>query len=185
MKSSKIMIIRHGEKPADAGFPRGVTDHGLKDNESLSVKGWQRAGALAVLFAPTYGPLQNDKIATPDHMFAPGIGRHSNSKRSEQVISILADKLEQKVNTKFIKGDEVEVAKKAMKCGGTVLIAWEHVNIHLIANEIMGNTTSVPQSWPGKRYDLIFVFDYDEEKDAYVFSQTTQMVLPGDKDTTI
>jgi hypothetical protein len=49
----------------------------------------------------------------------------------------------------------------------------------------MGDTTSVPQSWPGKRYDLIFVFDYDEEKDAYVFSQTTQMVLPGDKDTTI
>jgi hypothetical protein len=178
------MIIRHGEKPANSGFPVGVTHHGKKDEESLSIRGWQRAGALAVLFAPSHGQLQNAALVTPSHMFAPGIGKHSNSKRSAQVISVLADKLGIEIETKYLKGEESKVAKKAMKAGGTVLIAWEHTNIHLIANKIMGGDY-VPQEWPGDRYDIIYVFDYDEVTDSYVFSQVPQMVISGDKPTTI
>jgi hypothetical protein len=184
MKSSKIMIIRHGEKPANSGFPVGVTHHGKKDEESLSIRGWQRAGALAVLFAPSHGELQNAFLATPDHMFAPGIGKHSNSKRSAQVISVLADKLELEIETKYLKGDEKKVAKKAMKAGGTVLIAWEHTNIHLIANKIMG-CELVPQEWPGDRYDIVYVFDYDVNSDSYIFTQVPQMIISGDQPTTI
>jgi hypothetical protein len=43
----------------------------------------------------------------------------------------------------------------------------------------------VPQEWPGDRYDIIYVFDYDEVTDSYVFSQVPQMVISGDKPTTI
>jgi hypothetical protein len=184
MKASKIMIIRHGEKPSKQLYPRGVDQYGIKDSSSLIIKGWQRAGALAVLFAPPNGIVLNDKLATPQHLFAPGVGKHSNSKRSEQVISVLAEKIGVKINTKHLKGEEEKVAEKAMQCDGTVLIAWEHDNIHLIANVILGDE-SAPQAWPEKRFDVIFVFDYDEASEKYVFSQTTQMIMPGDKLTAI
>ena len=55
MSTSKIMIIRHAEKPPDSGGPFGVTAGGEKDAESLIIQGWQRAGALACLFAPRAG----------------------------------------------------------------------------------------------------------------------------------
>ena len=44
---SKIIVIRHAEKP-DA-TDEGVTPHGAGDKESLIVRGWQRAGALVAL----------------------------------------------------------------------------------------------------------------------------------------
>lgn len=184
MKTKKIIIIRHGEKPSDKLYPRGIDASGIKDEESLIVKGWQRAGALAVLFDPPNGVVLNDKIAKPSHMFAPGLGKHSPSKRSEQVISVIAEKLGVKINTSCLKGEEEKVAKKAMKCGDVALIAWEHNAIHDIVNAILGDE-SAPQAWPEKRFDIIFVLDYDEVNDKYVFSQTTQMIMPGDKPTTI
>jgi len=179
MKASKIMIVRHGEKPADKGVPKGVTYQGEKDTEALSVRGWQRAGALSVLFAPSYGPLQNTKLATPTKLIAPGVGPHSPSERSEQVISVLAGKIGLTIDTKYLKGDEKKVAKLAMKSDGIVLIAWEHTNIHFIANKIMGEPV-VPQAWPEDRFDIVYVFDYDAITDSYVFSQVPQMVLSGD-----
>jgi hypothetical protein len=46
------MLIRHAEKPAKDGAPFGVNRKGLRSKEALAVRGWQRAGALATLFAP-------------------------------------------------------------------------------------------------------------------------------------
>ena len=45
--ASQIMLIRHGEKPPHAPPPHGVSAHGERDTESITVRGWQRAGALA------------------------------------------------------------------------------------------------------------------------------------------
>lgn len=184
MKATKIMIIRHGEKPSNELFPRGVDVHGIKDSDSLIVKGWQRAGGVAVLFDPPGGIVLNDKLAKPQHLFAPKFGKHKHSKRSEQVLSVLADKIGVKVDTSIDKGDETKMAHHAMHCEGIVLIAWEHENIHLISNVITGDE-STPQGWPSNRFDIVFVFDYDEETKSYKFSQTTQMIMPGDKPTII
>ena len=52
MAARKIMVIRHAEKPDDAGTIFGITIEGHQDSEELSVRGWQRAGALATFFAP-------------------------------------------------------------------------------------------------------------------------------------
>jgi hypothetical protein len=65
---TKIMVIRHAEKPDDTH--QGVTAHGDQDKESLIVRGWQRAGALAALFDPTNGPLQNANLAVPKTIYA-------------------------------------------------------------------------------------------------------------------
>jgi len=52
MPAQKIMIIRHAEKPEHHG-PRGVDENGNEDKESLTVRGWQRAGALVQFFGPS------------------------------------------------------------------------------------------------------------------------------------
>ena len=60
-----IYVIRHGEKPADPPTPTappsppfGVDINGNQSIHSLLPRGWQRSGALAVLFAPALGPPQ-------------------------------------------------------------------------------------------------------------------------------
>jgi broad specificity phosphatase PhoE len=51
MAPARIMFIRHAEKPVDGGDD-GVTPKGHADPESLTPRGWQRAGALARFFQP-------------------------------------------------------------------------------------------------------------------------------------
>ena len=41
------MVIRHAEKPDDAGTISGIDVNGNQNREELTVRGWQRAGALA------------------------------------------------------------------------------------------------------------------------------------------
>jgi hypothetical protein len=184
-KTIKIMIVRHAEKPAAAGAPFGIDGSGNQDAESLIVAGWQRAGALAVLFAPSHGALQNPALATPEFLFASSIAKHSSSERPQETITPLAAKLGLTINTDALKGQETDVAKAAMTCGGFALIAWEHENIPLIANAILGNSTTAPQSWPGTRFDLVWVFDLNRASASYVFSQVPQQLLAGDLPTVI
>ena len=81
MPPSKVMLIRHGEKPADDGSMHGVDEAGRADANELSVRGWQRAGALARLFVPRAGTLEAP-LETPNRLYAPGPSPASPSKRS-------------------------------------------------------------------------------------------------------
>lgn len=183
MKAKKIMIVRHAEKPADSGAPYGVDVNGNQDSESLIPRGWQRAGALAAFFDPADGKLQNAGIAIPQHLYASGVGKHSNSLRPQQTITPLSEKLGIKIDSQYKKGDDADMIKDAMKCDGIVLIAWEHQDIPQIANLILDNSTTVPQTWPGDRFDIVWIFDL--QNDVYVFSQVPQRLLAGDGDTVI
>jgi hypothetical protein len=51
MTTDRIMFIRHAEKPRVDVAIRLEAD-GTADPESLTVRGWQRAGALARFFCP-------------------------------------------------------------------------------------------------------------------------------------
>jgi len=177
------MLIRHAEKPADPPPPHGVTQHGDHDDQSLTVTGWQRAGALACFFAPTAGPLQSPLLSTPAVVFAavPGSSgsEESQSRRPVETVTPLAEKLGLAIDTDFTKGQEAQVAEAAMAQGGAVLICWQHKDLHLIANQILGNDTTAPQQWPGDRYDVVWAFDLQADG-RYAFAQVPQLLLEGD-----
>src|SRR5271168_4858029 len=71
---SKIMIIRHAEKPPDSPNTKGPWDVQANGQpgggKSLIVPGWQRAGALNAFFAPYKSKPANSEIETPHHIYA-------------------------------------------------------------------------------------------------------------------
>lgn len=183
-KATKIMVIRHAEKPVDTDS-KGVLSSGEEDPESLIVQGWIRAGALACLLAPAREPIQNPDLAQPQFLYASEIGRHSNSKRPQQTITPLSEKLSLSINTDYLKGLEKEMVANALTCDGVVLICWEHQDIPTIANQILGNATTAPQQWLGSRFDLIWIFDLNPTSGTYSFKQVPQCLLKGDLSTFI
>ena len=50
-----ILIIRHAEKPGGTWPGPGLTSEGKEDEKSLVLRGWERAGAWAVLFGTSLG----------------------------------------------------------------------------------------------------------------------------------
>jgi hypothetical protein len=181
-KAPKIMIIRHAEKPA--GKVAGVDEAGESSGHHLSVRGWQRAGALACLFAPAQGPLQNPLLAKPAFIFASAAAtdpepRDTKSRRSEETVTPLAQLIGVDINLTFSKGEERELAEAAKACHGPVLIAWRHEGIPGIAKYILGAEVA-PQSWPKDRFDVVFVLTLNPLDGTYSFAQVVQRVLAGD-----
>ena len=68
---------------------------------------------------------------------------------------------------------------------GSRSICWQHELIPTIANVIVGNETTVPQSWPGDRFDVVWIFDLDTSSSSYSFSQVPQCLLAGDSPASI
>src|SRR5664279_6412683 len=160
--ASTIMIIRHAEKPPEppaAPPPFGVMVDGTQDDRSLSVRGWQRAGALVSLFVPSRpGP---SSIKAPQFIYAvkvdgddekprdpAGVRIGTKGKRSQQTVAPIAEKLRSTatLNFTFDKGDEAAMIASAMACPGVVLICWVHENIPRIASLLPASpTTPVPE----------------------------------------
>ena len=179
----KIMIIRHAEKPGESGMPYGVNADGEIDKESLTTRGWQRAGALVVLFDPASGPLQSPELAKPDVLYAAIVAPHAKSERPTETITPLRQRLKIELNVggKFTKGQEADVAKAALASQGTVLICWQHEDIPTIAGNLPLSNGPVPREWPGDRFDLVWVFDLQSAAKKYTFSEVPQNLLHGDQ----
>ena len=184
--ATKIMIIRHAEKPTTTPPPptNGVTITGQQDKDSLIPRGWQRAGALVPLFAPSRGPLQNSELETPQFLYATSTS-DTEGNRPEETITPLAQKLNLTPNESFSKTQSAQAATSAMNCNGVVLISWPHGQIPNLCSPIplsSNNKNPIPTSWPSDRFDMVFVFDLDTSSKTlgYTFSQVPQLLLDGD-----
>jgi hypothetical protein len=118
-----IYIIRHGEKAADPADvapgqspsppapPFGVDVQGNQDLHSLLPRGWQRSGALAVLFDPATGPFQAG-LQTPATLLSPSYGDASKTAehRTYQTIEGLSDRLGLAIVSAYAEGDEPQLA---------------------------------------------------------------------------
>jgi len=179
---NKIMLIRHAEKPA--ADISGVSEHGNEDPDELSVRGWQRAGALVRYFAPFGGKFAHPTLATPGLVFAAAPTDHAKSLRSKHTAKPLADFLQTPLNLDHSKGDEKAVAKAALSVAGPVLIAWEHRAIPEIAKHICNDSLPYPKQWPDERFDMVLVFDRSADNQPWTFTQIPQLLLAGDSQTT-
>ena len=185
MSANKIMIIRHAEKPDDAGGVSGVSLQGSQDTEDLTPRGWQRSGALVRFFAPFEQGFGSAVLSLPDSIFASAVASHSKSFRPQHTVLALAEFLGKQIHTGHAKGNEVELVQEVVSTPGNILIAWEHEAIPFIANQIVGDTSTCPQSWPGERFDLVWVLHRPSGNDPWVFAQVAQLLLSGDRSNLI
>jgi hypothetical protein len=176
----KIMVIRHAEKPSSTAPPYGVTIEGEREKESLSVRGWQRAGALAGFFAPSNGSFSDASLAEPQFLYASKPTKRNGSRRPIETIAPLAEKLAIRINSHFPKLESEDMLEEVFSCAGVVLVCWQHEFIPTIANDILGNKTTAPQDWPEDRFDMVWVFDKDPATGHYSFQQVPQNLLMGD-----
>jgi broad specificity phosphatase PhoE len=184
-KATKIMLLRHAEKPAKDGSPYGVTRKGDQSKESLEVRGWQRAGALASLLAPANGHFQHAALATPRFLYASKPLRRKGSRRPVETITPLAEKLGINIHTDYARYEFDEMVEEVFSCRGVVLICWQREYIPEIAAHILNRDDIVPRAWPENRFDLIWVFDLDHSGTGYKFRQIPQKLLRGDLITPI
>ena len=177
MAPRRILIIRHAEKPHQPPCENddGVKRSGAIDQESLTVLGWQRAGAL-VRFFTSQGDL------SPDVIFAAGVGEASPSRRPKQTVMPLADWLGIKIHDTHLKDDIKPLIDDVMGRSGIVLISWEHHRIPDVV-ALLPHTPVAPAKWPDERFDMVWVLDGDGE--GWKFSQIPQMLLAGDLDKPI
>jgi hypothetical protein len=176
MPCDKIMLIRHAERPDPEN--RGVALDGHKDKESLTVRGWQRAGALVRFFAPNDARPANSALARPQILFACKADSKDPSLRPQHTLLPLSDLLQVEFNRHYFEGEEKALVRKVLESPGPALVAWKHITMHVIANLILGDKTTAPQHWPFSCYDIVWVFD--RRDDAWTFSQIPQLLLPGD-----
>ena len=168
-----IYIIRHGEKPEEPAHRRsapansGVDYQGNQDEHSLLPRGWQRSGALAALFDPTWGPLRPG-LRVPRMLVSPSYGERSKAgrHRTHQTISGISERLGIAIAADFAQGQEPELA---------AALATALPLVH---------DTVIPKAWPADRFDVIWAFTL-VASDAYSFAQVPQLLLSGDRDTVI
>jgi hypothetical protein len=176
--ASKIMVIRHAEKPNS--LDGGVSPTGVRDKTSLSVKGWQRAGALGVLFSPP-GIAGQPALAVPRFLFASVV----SSQRPVQTIVPLSRKLNLSI-TGGRRGEEKKLVEQASSCDGPVLISWQREQIPELAKLLLKGSPDEgkhPTFWPQDRFDLTWVFEL--QSGIYRFQQIPQCLLAGDSDSPI
>ena len=180
MPATKIMLIRHAEKPDDTDG--GVDTKGKPDKHDLIVRGWQRAGALVQFFANPRDP--NGPIKPPATIFATEPGTGSESERPLHTVTPLAKFLNLNIDSTIAEGSEDALVKAAVAANGVVLVAWHHEKIPAIANLILQNQ-SAPQKWPGDRFDVVWIFTRAAANAPWTYSQTPQLLLSGDSPNVI
>ena len=178
----KIMIIRHAEKHQHGIHDRGVTEDGRPAHHELTVRGWQRAGALVSYFAPHNAPPKDSPIQTPHSIFASNATKQSPSLRAMHTAGPLAAALGIAVNHDFAEDQEPALAAAVMTAPSPVLIVWHHGHIARLVKEIAGQQVKCPLHWPDERFDLVWILEsHPAHGGGWRFSQCTQCLLPDDR----
>ena len=144
-KNLKIVIIRHGEKPADK------SDGG----DNLSCQGQSRALQLPAVLIK--------KIGKPDYTYVPALKLDKNTAHSRmfQTVTPFAIKYDLTINSKYDESEPNDVAKSVLKKSGTVLMVWEHSAIPDLATALGVDN---PPKWKGADFDSMWILTYPSGK---------------------
>ncbi len=178
---SKLMIIRHAEKPAPDGTPPyGLDPDGQHDADALLVRGWQRAGALARFFAPRDGAMPVAGLLRPTFLVAAASTHAHPSQRAGLTLAPLAELTGLVPDSTFGPDQETDAAASILRRSGVGLVAWEHKRIVDLIGALTGGTVQGPH-WSKHRFDMVLVLD--REGASWRLNQVPQMLLAGDATT--
>ena len=136
-KNLKVVIIRHGEKPADG--------------DNLSCQGQNRALLLANVL--------HQKIKVPDYTYVPALktDKATTHSRMFQTVTPFAVKYNLTINSKYGGNDFAALSKSVFKKTGTVLMVWNHSEIPELAKALGVNS---PPDWAQADFDSIWMITY-------------------------
>ncbi len=172
----KIMVIRHAEKPDDAGRERGVDEHGIEDSRGLTVRGWQRAGALVRFFAPVQGCWHHPALEKPSAVFA--VKPNASSRRPLLTAQPLASELGLPIDARFASQEVAELLAAVALVDGSVLLSWRHSNMVDIARQLCPSQQPAPE-WRADCFDQTWIFVEDEGH--WTMTCIAQQLLPEDR----
>lgn len=174
--SRKILVIRHAEKPDDAGRERGLDAHGAESPRGLTVRGWQRAGALVRFFDPLKpGDFGDPRLETPSAIFA--VKPHESSERPLLTVQPLAQQLGLTVQATFASEDVASLARALALHDGVVLVCWRHGDMPALGTQFCPDIDP-PPTWDQHCFDQVWVFT--QTRGSFAMSRMLQRLLPGD-----
>jgi hypothetical protein len=171
-----IMVLRHAEKPGANSAEHGVDENGAEDPRGLTVRGWQRAGALVRFFAPGNGVFAAPGMAVPTSIFA--ASAHSTSMRMSLTVQPLTRMLRLEINDSFPAENVQKLLDALVAVAGTVLICWRHETLPEFARRLCPDT-HVDSQWPADCFDQVWVFV--RSGGGWSMTRVAQLLLPGDK----
>jgi len=171
---TKLMVIRHAEKPDKQAGVSGVTEAGVPDRDELTVRGWQRAGALVRFFHSSDPANPQTRVAVPGAIFATPPTGDTPSTRPLHTVTPLAADLDLDIRTDFALHQEKELVAKALNAAPVVLICWHHERIRKLVAELGIEI----EDWPDEVFDRVLVFD--RSTDGWRLSVVQLHLLPGD-----
>ena len=152
--TTTIILIRHGEKVAPRDGASNVGADGRERSTGLSVRGWQRAGALVPLFMPHGAPRRDPRLATPVAIYA--ASDRPRSHRPTLTVGPLAETLGLPVESAFRSGrDEEALLTEALAVDGPVLVCWRHDDLPRFVRTLLGGHESL--RWESGCYDEVWV----------------------------
>ncbi|TFY98617.1 hypothetical protein [Ramlibacter rhizophilus] len=176
---SPIVLLRHAEKPDPARGIGGVDERGAADDRSLSVRGWQRAGALSRWLAPAEAPGPFGEAAA---CWAAGTSAVHTSLRPVQTLVPLARRLGLGLRDDLDSDEPDGAAAQMPVAGGTLVVAWRQDSLPALARSVaarLGAPASIPPQWPADCFDLLWVFR--PHAGGWRFEQHPQRLLDGDR----
>lgn len=151
-----ILLTRHAEKPDPHLGSAGVDRHGRTDPHSLSVRGWQRAGAMAALLA--HAPqAAHESIVKPQRIIATGPSKKARSRREVDTATPIAERLGLRVIESHSHGQIPALVAEVLDDPTPALVVWHHGEIPQVALALGADPAQVPAAWPDHRFDLLWV----------------------------
>lgn len=186
MSNSTLILMRHAEKPDAVTGSQGVDELGHHDPQALSVRGWQRAGALVHLLAPTN--VAHAVLPRPTGLCAAAPSRQHPSRRPAMTLQPLASQLDLPIGCRA--DDEPAVVAQALLAqAGVILVSWRHDELPSLARALAMAAAApelvahIPPAWPDDRFDLLWLLD--RRGGVWRFRQQPQLLLAGDVADTI
>ncbi len=188
---STVCIVRHAEKqiekePSMDGERQDMhaKSGAVLYSNDLSVKGWERAYALAPFFEKKH---ENMPYAPPSALFCPSISKKHPSLRPLQTLTPLAGKLQMKIQQLYEPEEYAKLAQKIMSDplydGKVVLISYQHQWIPSLARAF--GADMAPHNWNGSVFDRVWVIQFDQKSETpkiIHFENRPQQLLYGDSE---